>query len=247
MASRPSRRVRDAVLTRSGDRRAMPDCRRLPVVPGTSRDPAKLSAKVAHMAGNRPGLLRCDSDMSDEERNSEDNLVAVCANCHDKIDGQPNAHAVFSLRKIKAAHEAWVMDELGRSMPKVYFPELEQAVRHAVASDCGTSKPDTPLPPREKIDKNHLSSRSENMIRHGMMATRLVKEYLDASTDGQLAGRLKSGLGREYDKNRGEGLEGDELFDSMLRFVGGTGDFARDAAGLAILVHFFESCEVFEK
>lgn len=225
----------------------MSDCRRTLVVQGTDHDPSTLSAKIAHIVGNRPGSPRYDPDMPDAKRNSEDNLIAVCANCHDRIDGQPNTYTVSVLSKIKADHEAWVMNELGRNMSRVEFPELEQVVRHVVASDYGTSKPDALLPPREKLDKNQLSSRSENMIRHGMMATRLVKEYINASTDSHLAGRLKSGLGHEYERNRSDGLEGDELFDAMLRFVGGTGDFARDAAGLAVLVHFFESCEVFEK
>lgn len=91
------------------------------------------------------------------------------------------------------------------------------------------------------------SARSETLVLHGMMASRLVKTYINASTDAMLAGRLTSGLGQEYERNRGEGLGGDELFDAMVGFVGGTGGFARDAAGLAVLAHFFESCEVFEK
>lgn len=235
------------VLTRSGNRCALPDCRRPLVMSGTERDPAALTARIAHIAGNRMGSPRHDPGMSDKERNSEDNLIAVCANCHDRIDGQPNTYTVSELCRIKSLHEAWVLSELGRSMPKVDFPELERAVHHVMASEAGPSKPDALLPPRDKIARNRLSARSEALVLHGMMASRLVKKYINASTDARLAGRLKNGLGREYERNRGEGLEGDELFDAMVRFVAGTGDFARDAAGLAVLVHFFESCEVFEK
>lgn len=94
VASKPSQRVRQIVLTRSGNRCAMSDCRRTLVVQGTDRDPSTLSAKIAHIAGNRPGSPRYDPDMPDAKRNSEDNLIAVCANCHDRIDGQPNTYAV---------------------------------------------------------------------------------------------------------------------------------------------------------
>lgn len=247
MSSKPGQRAQKIVLTRSGDRCAMPDCRRPLVVPGTGRDPAALVAAIAHIAGNRPGSPRHDPHMSDKERNSEDNLFVVCANCHDRIDDQPNTYTVSELHRIKSAHEAWVLGELARSMPQVDFPELERAVLHVMASEAGPSEPDALLPPREKIARNRLSSRSETLVLHGMMASSLVKKYINTSTDARLAGRLKNGLGREYERNRREGLAGDELFDAMVRFVGGTGDFARDAAGLAVLVHFFESCEVFEK
>ena len=225
----------------------MPDCRRLLVVPGTGRDPAAPAVKIAHIAGNRPGAPRFDSGMSDEQRNSEDNLIAVCANCHDRIDGQPGTYTVSVLRVIKKRHEAWVPDETGNTMPRIGLSDIAPVVLHVMASEDEPVGPDAPLPPREKIAKNLLSPRSERMIRHGMMASGLVKRYINESSDARLAGRIKNSLGREYERCRSEGLRGDELFDAMVWFVGGTGDFAWDAAGLAVLVHFFESCEVFEK
>ena len=245
--ARPSVATIHVVLTRSGNRCAMPDCRKVLVVPETDRDSAKLTAKVAHIAGNNPGSARYNPEMIDEERNSTANLIAVCATCHDKIDGQPSTYTTPVLCRIKIDHESWVVGELGRNMSSVGFPELEQVALHVMASEGDPGDLDAPLPPGEKIAKNSLSQRSEEVIRHGMMASKRVEAYLNTSTAGQLAGRLRSGLAREYKRHKNDGLVGDELFDAMCRFVAGTGNFARDAAGVAVLAHFFESCEVFEK
>jgi hypothetical protein len=60
--------------------------------------------------------------------------------------------------------------------------------------------------------------------------------------------RLKEGFLAEYERLRAADFTGDELFISMREFSsGGSSEFVRQAAGLAVLSYLFESCEVFEK
>lgn len=85
------------------------------------------------------------------------------------------------------------------------------------------------------------------MISMGLAQVTLVADCINASDDATLAGRLKAGLALEYGRLSGKGLDGDELFSAMWRLAGGgNADMKRSAAGLAVLVYFFEACEVFE-
>ena len=172
----------------------MPDCRKPLAVPRTGGDPAALAARIAHIAGKNPGSSRFDPGMSDEERNSEDNLVAVCASCHVKIDGQPNKYTVPTLRKIRERREAWVLCELGGRITRMGLVDIGAVALHVMASECDPSMPDVLLPPGKKIAKSLPSPRSERMTRHGMMGSGLVKKYINEPADIRLAGRLKTGL-----------------------------------------------------
>ena len=66
--------------------------------------------------------------------------------------------------------------------------------------------------------------------------------------DNTFLGRLISGFVREYQRQVGEGLEGDSLFESMRLFSAqGRSEIRYQSAGLAVLVYLFERCEVFEQ
>lgn len=251
MGGRPGRKATKIVYGRSGDRCAVPDCRKLLVLDRTdSGDPEALVAKLAHIAGLNPGSARYDAAMSNEARNSADNLVIVCPSCHDKIDAQPLEYTAERLRRIKKDHEAWVDDTLGENMNDLTFPELHEVISRMIAVGAeagGPSAIEPALPLRKKIARNGLSSWTESMISAGLARVALVADCINESDDDTLAGRLKAGLALEYGRLSGKGLDGDELFSAMWRLAGGgNADMKQSAAGLAVLVYFFEACEVFE-
>lgn len=116
----------------------------------------------------------------------------------------------------------------------------------------GQSKPYdsyTLIPPKDKINRNSLSSNIEQLITMGMTQTKQVEEYINKSPDTEFGDRLRDGFVEEYDKlKNNEKLAGDDLFNTLLDFASGGGnDFKERAAGLAVLVYFFENCDVFEK
>jgi len=84
----------------------------------------------------------------------------------------------------------------------------------------------------------------------GLAAMPDVKAFVisEAKNDSEFPERLKAGFLEEYYRLRKEGVIGDELFDLMCQFAQrGFKEQNQRSAGLAILIYFFESCEVFEK
>jgi hypothetical protein len=59
--------------------------------------------------------------------------------------------------------------------------------------------------------------------------------------------RLRGGFLAEYDRLYADGLRGDELFLALRAFAAPPHtDLNRQTAGLAVLVHLFRICEVFD-
>ena len=239
------------VFARSGDSCAMPDCRKPLVIDKTTDgDPEALIGVLAHIAGLNPGSARYDVRMSDEERNAADNLMAVCLSCHGKIDAQPKAYTVEKLRKIKAEHEGLVHDTLERRLHEITFPELDKIIVNVTTRLAMPDKMDSFDPViklREKITKNKLSAWTGDLISIGLTRVKLVADCINESDDASLSNKLKSGMVYEYERLRRRGLDGDDLFDAMWELTSKGEGAKRSAAGLAVLVYFFEACEVFEK
>jgi len=102
-------------------------------------------------------------------------------------------------------------------------------------------------PPYDKIKKNELSPVVENLVRMGLARTKLVREYIRRNLDQEFGERLKMGFVEKYNELTKEGIKGDILFDSLLEFASNrSSDFREQAAGLAVLSYFFETCDVFE-
>lgn len=251
MGGEPGRRAARIVFARSGGRCAMPDCRRPLVLDKTDEgDPEALIGVLAHIAGLNPGSARYDSTMSGDERNSEDNLLAVCSSCHAKIDAQDSMHTAEKLLKIKQGHTVWISGAVKNNMHEITFPELEEVISRVAALRVELGEPHAIEPAiklHNKIAKNELSPWASDMISAGLTQDRLVAACINESSDATLASRLKAGMVRKYEQLKKEGLDGDELFDSMWKLSGKGSGIKQSAAGLAVLVYFFEACEVFEK
>lgn len=103
---------------RAAGRCAMPECRVELFAEATDYDPIVVIGEIAHVAAAGEAGPRVVPAMSVKERNSYDNLILLCRNCHGRIDGQPGFNTIAKLKDIKQAHEAWVrasLPERGRS------------------------------------------------------------------------------------------------------------------------------------
>jgi hypothetical protein len=245
------------LCTTSGNRCALPECRKILVIEGNKNDPASLVANMAHIKGEKPGKenksssARYDETMEEIERNFYHNLILVCPSCHKIIDDQPNTYTVELLHKIKKAHEEWIINSTKNEVINVSFTELDIVTKHLIANQGVQSDSLILIPPKEKIAKNGLSNSIEQMILMGMTQVRQVANFVEKITaiDSDFTNRLINGFVSEYERLRNEeGIGGDDIFESLLEFsCGGSNDFKQKAAGLSILVYLFEKCEVFEK
>ena len=123
---------------RSGGRCAMPDCRVELFADSTEYDPIVIIGEIAHVASASDGGPRSAPLMGVRDRNSYENLILLCQNCHARIDGQAGTYSVERIKEIKAAHEAWVrasLPERGRS--RTGWTALTIQGDHAV--DLGTA------------------------------------------------------------------------------------------------------------
>lgn len=103
---------------RAAGRCAMPECRVELFAEATDYDPIVVIGEIAHVAAAGEAGPRVVPTMTVKERNSYDNLILLCRNCHGRIDGQPGFNTIAKLTDIKQAHEAWVrasLPERGRS------------------------------------------------------------------------------------------------------------------------------------
>ena len=205
--------------------------------------------EVAHIKGINPGSARYNPNMSDEERNSYENLIILCPTCHSKIDKNFSEYTAETLKQIKIKHERWVKEQLRIKSAEVTFAELEVITKYLIAAPTIKSEQNlVAVPPKEKIKKNGLSSEAENLITMGMLGIDQIKEYLNKNPDPEFADRLRNGFVHKYLNLKKEELTGDNLFYELLNFAStNSNDFKIKAAGLKILTYFFEICEVFEK
>lgn len=66
----------------------------------------------AHIVAETESGPRGHSILSEDERNSYDNLILLCPNHHTIIDKDPSEYPIEKLHRIKSQHELWVQETL---------------------------------------------------------------------------------------------------------------------------------------
>ena len=89
---------------------------------------SKLMGEVAHIRGHKPDSARYDRNMSESERESPENLILLCPNCHTRIDKLPEKYTVEHLLDKRDRHRN-KLELVSRGMPDIEFPELDEAVQ----------------------------------------------------------------------------------------------------------------------
>lgn len=249
MSGNVPRKQQKLVCIESGNRCAMPDCRKQLVLVGTKNDPPAYIGIIAHIKGEKPKSARYDSNMTDAERNSYENLIFICGDCHTKIDNQPNTYTAKKLYQIKKEHENFILTSTMNEIVNITFAELNVITKYLISGQYTLSDKLTVVPPKDKIKKNNLSGSVETLIATGIIQVKQVADYVDKAPDINFGERLKQEFVDKYEQLKNEeNMYGDDLFNALFDFsCGGNSDFRERAAGLAVLVYFFEKCDVFEK
>jgi hypothetical protein len=225
-------------------------CRKNLILKDVTGDNSKQIGKIAHIVAHSPTGPRGDASYPQEKLDSYENWILLCPTCHELIDARPILYNTETLRQIKQEHEAWVEATIyDQAMSNVTFAELEVAAK-AISTGQHIDVVDFHIiSPEEKISKNNLTNLSRGFIVMGLSRSAEVGKFLmqAAMLDADFPDRLKNGFKQKYcELNQTD--SGDALFFGMLNFA--TQSLKRDAekaAALAILVHLFHICEVFEK
>ncbi len=204
----------------------------------------------AHIEGENPGSARYNELMTDTQRCAYQNLILLCPTCHTVIDKEANManYPVSRLHEMKDDHENWVQSQTIQSINSVTFSELDSVLKYLIQQPDFSPDNLTLLNPKDKITKNNLSSKTEALIKTGLMKVSLVKKYLNDHPDIEFAERLKNGYTNKYEELRSLNYSGDDIFNILLDFSSNnSSDFLQRSAGLSVLVYFFEQCDIFEK
>ncbi len=244
---------------RSGDVCALPGCQRRLTPDSKSEGPTNVG-EAAHIEGENDGKgrtrksARYNPNMTDEERNHYSNLIYLCGVCHTKIDAIPQGEIDYpaqKLKKIKVEHEKRVREAILAAFTDVGFAELHEATKWAAEiTPLNRTYDFSLLTVEDKIKKNELDNDCHSVIAMALGVASEVSKYIEsvAQTDPEFPERLKAGFLEEYYKNRKNNIKGAELFEIMCRFSQqGFSKQAQRSAGLAVFIHLFEACEVFEK
>ena len=244
---------------RSGDKCAMPDCRRRLSVSSGGND--AMIGEAAHIAGGQEGgsrgnrSARFDPAMEPGKLNSLSNLIYICRNCHAEIDEIPRGETKYPtdrLLEIKAEHEEAVLAATEEALSEVSFRELEEATKWVTEDTFGQSDPDfSRIRIDAKIAKNGLSISNRNFIGACLRVTPQVRSFIQfvSQEDPSFPDRLKAGFLKHYYQLRQDGVSsGEVLFDSMCLIARrGFTNHKTQCAAHSVLVYLFETCEVFEK
>ena len=231
--------------TKSGNRCA--NCKILLVEQGNPD--AACIGENAHIYGEKPEAARYDASKAEEYVNSEKNLIFLCCNCHKKIDTEIDSFLPEALFKLKEQHEAWVSQSLAVYSANYTYAELEVLTTFLIGKNGFSKSPDdyTLLKIADKMQKNSLND-VQGYINMGLSSVVIIEDYLNRHPDSNFANRLANSMAEKYKELKGQGLEPIDIFYSLWNITcGGQKDFIYEAAGLGILVYFFEKCEVFEK
>ena len=104
MASYTIRTIK-TLFAKSGNRCAFPECREI-----VAEDDDHIKVHICHIKASSPGGPRYDATQSAKARNDVANLILLCPNHHNEIDGRPQFYTVEALYEMKKAAE----DSYGR-------------------------------------------------------------------------------------------------------------------------------------
>lgn len=132
-------------------------------------------------------------------------------------------------------------------MIDVQFKDIKPILNNLSHYADWTDSAPNPVSP-EKLNYNHLGEDVKQCLRHGMIKSKIVREYLDQTMDKELASRITGAFHHKYQQLKEEQREPDDIFYGLKVFA--QGPFAQEpkteGAVLAILSYLFEECDIFE-
>lgn len=190
-------------------------------------------SEIAHIRGLEPGSARYEADMTDDKRNSYQNLILLCGNCHKIVDDQPDKYTAELLKSWKTKREAEACAEKVSEEPSLLAKAVLKISRDCINSSTGTGMAKTPFVISEKIEYNHLVINKEIISKYSGFFGKLDKIYKEFEQDGRnLKFRLLEKINDVYLRVKGEfskryKLEGmalickhsDDIYDEVVKRI----------------------------
>src|SRR5271169_2596998 len=86
---------------RAAGRCAVPECRIDLVADAKGHDPIVVIGDIAHIEASSDKGPRANRKLSAKDRDSYDNLILLCKNCHFRFDGQKKTNTVAAIKQLR--------------------------------------------------------------------------------------------------------------------------------------------------
>ena len=228
-----------------------PNCRKECVIPAEGGSAPTLVGEHAHIVAHSDAGPRGDPGMSQEQRDSLDNIILLCRFCHKFVDQKANeeVYSKSKLREWKQSHQMWLKVTIPAGLERVSPAEIK-VVCEAIMGVGKIEEPNFSLTDvAPKIGKNGLTDAVRNQIRMGLAIADRVQGVLTAlgNVNPAIPEKTREGFAVKYFELR-ERYAGDALFYRLWAFAMGepAPGLDRQQAALAVLAYFFHACDVFE-
>lgn len=249
-----SQKIQKILFAQSGGICSMPNCN-IPIIINENGEKTNI-ADLAHIEAYNPDGARFNPGLSEEERNSEENLMVVCKNCHKKIDDMPEIYTVEKLKQIKQDHILKIK-LFKENLINFDFKDLIFASKNIIEKSTQNNKDTTILESKNnyelksidyKLRKNKLTYPSKHLVLSALTQQNTVIEFIsDCSKDDEtFPNQINNSLKDSYNTLK-QNFSGDELFFGLYGQFKENLNETEQAACLAIIVYFFTICELFEK
>jgi hypothetical protein len=134
------------------------------------------------------------------------------------------------------------------AMRSVRFEDIEQILQHIMADEAPAVADLRPVP-QDKLEANKFSDDVQNFLVLGMRKSHLVGDFFKKHSNPRYGDALAYQFSKKYIAFKQTGLNSDEIFWELRGFAGANdaNSDKEQAAALALLAHFFEECDIFER
>lgn len=197
------------------------------------------------------GGPRSGGDMPMERRKKVENFILLCPTHHREIDKAPDGkYPIERLFEWKYEHEKEIRKAIQSRIPNINHAQLNVVVNHLLDSNITYNSDNKLTKISDKIKKNGFSKNIKPIIKTGLTQSKTVEKFLNdmQGINPNFVDRLASHFVEAYQHVSEQDLSPDDAFDEML-YVACHNSHHRKyhAAGAAVVVYFFEKCDIFKK
>ena len=163
-----------------------------------------------------------------------------------EIWSEPKLFELFNLLTNEAKELLFGTVPSQGEMDRLVLSDLEPVI-DALGQQSPDLSDEFPLPPSvRKLEKNDLSKDSADLLRFGRRQVRLVELYFRKSAQVELGEQIAEAFRNRYAELVSAELSPDQIFMHLQQYAGMSGEPKRQAAAMAVLAYFFDTCDIFE-
>lgn len=134
-----------------------------------------------------------------------------------------------------------------RTLDRLTFQDILPVIEF-VSRENPPPLPEPNPPDVTKLEGNNLSPENQGFLRVGRSRAALVEQYFDSCFQPEMPEEIAESFRSRYQSLKRNGLSPDRIFNSLWEYAGGEHFRGSEnkAAVLAVLSHFFSSCDIFE-